>query len=215
MAQLQTATPAQSPPQPPSKRCSMACTTCRQVKLRCDAAQTYPNACTRCAKRRKMCVFDAEFKRRPVRGALEKLLEEKEQLKQMVDSLQHQGRSLSRDAINTSDAGEPSPSVPSMVPSEPASASVAAMDTPGYDLDGVRLSFAAVDELFQFFLRVHHQLLPILDIASKSPAATIIAVAVQNHPAHLDVFPRLARPYQHLLADALVCPARTVYMTQA
>ncbi|CAK7224662.1 hypothetical protein SBRCBS47491_005626 [Sporothrix bragantina] len=233
MAQPQTATPVQSPPQPPqppSKRCSMACTTCRQVKLRCDAAQTYPNACTRCAKRRKTCVFDAEFKRRPVRGALEKLMEEKEQLKQMVDYL-HNGRSESsgHDVMDTSPSGVPviTPSNQSEQVLEPAHEAILspAIDAPGYDLDGVRLSFAIIDGLFQFFLNVYHPLLPILDIASKSPAAvcadsellfwTIVITAAQNHPTHLHIFPSLTKPYRRLLADALVCPARTVYMTQS
>ncbi|CAK7237285.1 hypothetical protein SEUCBS140593_009907 [Sporothrix eucalyptigena] len=204
----QTATPAHSPPQQqaaasqppqPSKRCSMACTTCRQVKLRCDAAQRYPSPCSRCEKRRRTCVFDAEFKRRPVRGALEKLLEEKEQLQQMLSQAQE----------------------PTVTPSH----SEASVDEPGYDLDGVRLSFTVVEELFQFYIAVFLPLLPILDIA-KPPSAvcadsellfwTVIITAAQNHPVHRRLyFEPLVPAYRRLLADALVRPARTVYMTQS
>ncbi|KAL1890318.1 hypothetical protein Sste5346_008320 [Sporothrix stenoceras] len=220
----QTATPAQSPTTAgsSSKRCSMACTTCRQVKLRCDAAQRYPSPCSRCEKRRKTCVFDSEFKRRPVRGALERLLEEKEQLKQIVDS-------LGAGATVTTNAGTaPTTShiTPSQTQSEASPVVHTVDDTPGYDLDGVRLGFAVVDDLFEFYTSVFLPMLPILDITSKSPAAvcadsellfwTILITAAQNHPEHrISVFVPLVTPYRRLLADALVRPARTVYMTQA
>jgi hypothetical protein len=147
MAHAQTVTPDQSPAQASSKRCSMACTTCRQVKLRCDAAQRYPSPCSRCEKRRKTCVFDSEFKRRPVRGALERLLEEKEQLKQIVDSL---------GAATAGSTASNGPATTHLTPSHTQSeaspvvgVSHPADDTLGYDLDGVRLSFAVVDDLFE------------------------------------------------------------------
>lgn len=141
----------------------MACTTCRQVKLRCDAAQRYPSPCSRCEKRRKTCVFDSEFKRRPVRGALERLLEEKEQLKQIVDSL-GAGHPTSTTDVHLTPShshshshslSEVSPAVSGLDPVDD--------DTPGYDLDGVRLSFAVVDDLFELYvppLPPPHALLP-------------------------------------------------------
>ncbi|KAJ2963134.1 hypothetical protein NQZ79_g1796 [Umbelopsis isabellina] len=40
-----------------------ACTTCRQRKLKCDAAQRFPQRCSRCNKLEKACLFDPNFKR--------------------------------------------------------------------------------------------------------------------------------------------------------
>ncbi|KIH89335.1 hypothetical protein SPBR_06711 [Sporothrix brasiliensis 5110] len=219
----QPETPMHSPAMPSSsaKRCSMACTTCRQVKLRCDAAERYPSPCSRCVKRRKPCVFDSDFKRRPVRGALERLLEEKEQLKQIVDSMGAAAHGTQIHPTPSQTQSEASPAVIGLSDDSPD-------DTPGYDLDGVRLSFAVVDDLFAFYVAVFHPMLPIVDIvsASKTPADvcadsellfwTILITAAQNHPQHrAAVLEPLVTPYRRLLADALVQPARTVYMTQA
>lgn len=48
-----------------------ACTSCRQVKLRCDAKEKAPDSCTRCETQRLDCKMDPHFKRVPARRALE------------------------------------------------------------------------------------------------------------------------------------------------
>lgn len=46
-----------------SLRVQPACTYCRQMKHKCDARDTYPASCTRCARRHIECVLDRGFRR--------------------------------------------------------------------------------------------------------------------------------------------------------
>ena len=48
-----------------------ACTSCRQVKLRCDAKEKAPEPCTRCESQKLECKMDPHFRRVPARRALE------------------------------------------------------------------------------------------------------------------------------------------------
>jgi superfamily II helicase len=51
-------------------RSNRACTTCRQVKLRCDSAQTFPSPCSRCKRGNLQCRIDPDFKRTRARHQL-------------------------------------------------------------------------------------------------------------------------------------------------
>ncbi|KAH8879324.1 hypothetical protein GQ53DRAFT_44779 [Thozetella sp. PMI_491] len=131
-----------------AKRSSMACTTCRQVKLRCDASTRYPAACSRCDKQKRACLFDSSFKRRAVRGALEKATEENERLQRLVRSIQGAGDDCT------------SPVRPARTTTEkPAPVSLVAVDSPPdelcyssnpvFELDGTYLDGQMVCELFE------------------------------------------------------------------
>ncbi|KAK6200895.1 uncharacterized protein RJT21DRAFT_29124 [Scheffersomyces amazonensis] len=48
-------------------RSKRACTTCRQIKLKCDAIDKFPKKCTRCERLGSICEIDTNFKREPVR----------------------------------------------------------------------------------------------------------------------------------------------------
>ncbi|KAK3389577.1 hypothetical protein B0H63DRAFT_463977 [Podospora didyma] len=53
-----------------------SCTACRQVKLRCDARETFPAPCSRCVVKKSACRMDSNFRRTPVRRRLEEVTKE-------------------------------------------------------------------------------------------------------------------------------------------
>lgn len=59
----------------PPKGRAKACTACRQVKLKCDAREVYPNPCSRCKAHELDCRMDPSFKRVPARRQLEEVSE--------------------------------------------------------------------------------------------------------------------------------------------
>ena len=66
--------PPPQPPQPPNgltRGRARACTSCRQVKLRCDAREKAPAPCSRCEQSNLECKMDPHFKRIPARRQLE------------------------------------------------------------------------------------------------------------------------------------------------
>jgi Fungal Zn(2)-Cys(6) binuclear cluster domain len=66
---------AEDPAAAPPKGRAKACTACRQVKLKCDAKELYPNPCTRCKTQSLDCRMDPSFKRVPARRQLEEVSE--------------------------------------------------------------------------------------------------------------------------------------------
>lgn len=64
-----------------------SCTHCRQQKIKCNALETYPEPCTRCAKMDRKCVVDPSF--RPQKGGQVQLLRDDiSSLKQQLAALQ-------------------------------------------------------------------------------------------------------------------------------
>lgn len=91
-------------------RSSTACTTCRQMKLKCDRAERLPNRCTRCQTRDSVCQTSRTFKRRRMKGRsddaeVRRLRHELEQLRAHVASLPAQMPAVadasSRSSIST------------------------------------------------------------------------------------------------------------------
>ena len=56
-----------------STRSRRACTSCRQVKLRCDSDQTFPAPCSRCRKGNLHCRIDQGFRRTRARQHLDEV----------------------------------------------------------------------------------------------------------------------------------------------
>ncbi|KAK9247040.1 hypothetical protein V1506DRAFT_572216 [Lipomyces tetrasporus] len=215
-----------------AKRSSMACTTCRQVKLRCDATKRLPAPCSRCEKHRKICLFDAGFKRMPVRGALEKVVEEKEELRRLVHSFRDDpsaviipgaGLDPCSPAIprrKASDHHEPTPA------EKPCHYRVESpcSTTAAYDLYGVYLDSQTIHELFEHFCRHYFRHLPVLDIQKPIDSVwndstllfwTVLVTSAREHPVHCVQFPRLYLPFRRLLSEHLFNSIRCIYTIQA
>jgi hypothetical protein len=48
-------------------RSTIACTKCRQMKVRCDASERFPDSCSRCEKAKTFCEIDRNFQRKQTR----------------------------------------------------------------------------------------------------------------------------------------------------
>lgn len=70
----------------PPKSKLAACIHCRQMKLRCDAHDTFPASCTRCEKRNLRCSIDPSFRRTAKRERVASLEQELQRLRENVES---------------------------------------------------------------------------------------------------------------------------------
>jgi len=55
------------------RRNQKACTSCRQVKLRCDSAQRFPSPCSRCQMGDLQCRIDPDFRRTRAKHQLDEV----------------------------------------------------------------------------------------------------------------------------------------------
>ena len=71
----QTSKASNSPPAIPGlpKGRAKACTSCRQVKLKCNARESFPAPCQRCKLQKLECKMDSSFRRVPARRQLEEV----------------------------------------------------------------------------------------------------------------------------------------------
>ncbi|KAH0531286.1 hypothetical protein TsFJ059_000140 [Trichoderma semiorbis] len=208
---------------PAVKRTSIACTTCRQVKLRCDAQQRFPAPCTRCEKQVKTCVFDPRFKRQVVRGTLQKVIEEKEELEKLIDSL--------KNGFRASDA---SPSINSKNTKTPEDIGIEVDDlqlaaTPSsttavYELGGIHFGPLVINELLEHFYINYFYHVPFI-ISGKSADWihqesellfwTLLLISARNHPIHSQQFTRLKAALLKLLSEYLIRSIRNIYTVQS
>lgn len=78
-----------------------SCTHCRQQKIRCNALETFPAPCTRCAKMGRKCVVDPFFK--PQKGGqVQSLRDDISSLKQQLAMLQRKSSNGSPEAMEMS-----------------------------------------------------------------------------------------------------------------
>jgi hypothetical protein len=63
-----------------------ACTSCRQVKLRCDQASAFPSPCSRCKRGNFQCRVDPEFKRTRTRHQLDHVTSQLAAIQQALKS---------------------------------------------------------------------------------------------------------------------------------
>lgn len=64
----------------------LACTWCRQQKLKCDARDKYPDACSQCQKKGRLCQLKPEFKRTQKRARIALIEKEFADLKRLFMS---------------------------------------------------------------------------------------------------------------------------------
>ncbi|KAL7954551.1 hypothetical protein V8C34DRAFT_317191 [Trichoderma compactum] len=210
---------------PAVKRTSIACTTCRQVKLRCDAQQRFPAPCSRCEKQVKTCVFDPRFKRQVVRGTLQKVIEEKEELEKLVDSLKNGSRaSDASPSIHSKNTKTPEGiglGIDALLPAErttPSSAPVV------YELGDVHFGSLVVTELLEHFYINYFHYVPFIApgksadwIYQESELLfwTLLLISARNHPIHFQQFTRLKSASYKLLSEYLIRLIRCIYTVQS
>lgn len=210
---------------PAVKRTSIACTTCRQVKLRCDAQQRFPAPCTRCEKQVKTCVFDPRFKRQVVRGTLQKVIEEKEELEKLVDSLKNGSRasdaSPSIHSKNTRTPEDIGVRVDVLLPVEcttPSSTTVV------YELGDVQFGSPVVTELLEHFYINYFHHVPFITSGKSADWIhqesellfwTLLLISTRNHPIHSQQFTRLNYAFHRLLSEYFIRSIRCIYTVQS
>ncbi|CAM1506000.1 Fc.00g116370.m01.CDS01 [Cosmosporella sp. VM-42] len=210
------------------KRSSMACTTCRQVKLRCDATKRFPAPCSRCERQGKACLFNPVFKRKAIRGALEKAIEERDELRRLVDvktdDASSQEKETQFDLGMARKLRSPQGHQIRSVVQKASVPSASPQKGVEFDLDGVHLDDATVRELLDHFCEHYLYHLPILDIRgpansllNTSPILfwTIIIITARDHPTYTILEAQLQHPYQKLLSQHVLSSICCVYTIQA
>lgn len=82
------------PPSFPKGR-AKACTSCRQVKLKCNARDVFPAPCSRCKTQKLECKMDSTFRRVPARRQLEEVSTRLSDLQASLGLDQHTSLSVS------------------------------------------------------------------------------------------------------------------------
>ncbi|PVH71679.1 hypothetical protein DL98DRAFT_577264 [Cadophora sp. DSE1049] len=210
---------------PGKRRNQRACTACRQVKHRCDSAEMFPAACSRCQEKNLHCKTDPNFKRTKTRG---RLVEVTTQLNAIQKALNE--REISVDL-----------STPSAVASEHSSNGVenglslprdifyrcsAIEDFPPtpLSLGDISLDNDQLRGLFDHFEQNYYHTFPILDtdisiaeLYKVSPVLfwAIIITSSRWHPSLFHLYPSLVTGYRDVLSKTLLEPMNTIESIQA
>ncbi|KAL7803908.1 hypothetical protein V8C43DRAFT_266360 [Trichoderma afarasin] len=210
---------------PAVKRTSIACTTCRQVKLRCDAQQRFPAPCTRCEKQVKTCLFDPRFKRQVVRGTLQKVIEEKEELEKLIDSLKNGSRaSDASPSVNSKNTKTPEDTGIVVNTLLPADCATPSSTTTVYELGGVHFGPLVINELLEHFYINYFHHVPFITSGKSADWLhqesellfwTLLLISARNHPTHSQQFTRLKAAFHELLSEYLIKSIRSIYTVQS
>ncbi|KAH8807576.1 hypothetical protein F5884DRAFT_789570 [Xylogone sp. PMI_703] len=222
-------------------RSQQACTSCRQVKLRCDRQLTFPAACSRCKKNNLECRVDSTFKRVRTRNRLNELTNQLNAIQRNLNLQQ----AASTFEVNSTDS---SPSTQARSPSA-ARITDSNIVIPEYKdnsesldkkfyrfsetkdavvfpvtLGQVSLNIEQVGELFKQFEVYHYQHCPILDtnrdiadLYHSSPFLfwTIVIISCQRHTSLKSLYPLLVGSYRTLLGSVLVGSIESLDVLQA
>ena len=139
-------------------RSTRACTSCRQMKMKCDRREKLPDRCTRCQETDSVCEISSTFKRQRMKGNIDNeetraLRQELEQLKSQVASLAPQASSV--DTPSTT-LNKPSPVTVTWAPNFGLGAHPTIQRSAG---DITLLSWH-IDAAFATFFEKMHPLLP-------------------------------------------------------
>ncbi|PMD29630.1 hypothetical protein L207DRAFT_574030 [Hyaloscypha variabilis F] len=139
-------------------RTSTACTTCRQLKMKCDRRERQPNRCSRCESMDQPCELSSVFQRRRMKGQAHneeetrRLREELEQLKSQVSSLLPLLSPHSLPATGPSIVAAPTIFEPNV-----------SRETIQRSAEGITLLPDQIDAAFKTFFRDMHPYFPFLD----------------------------------------------------
>ncbi|KAF2169955.1 hypothetical protein M409DRAFT_19570 [Zasmidium cellare ATCC 36951] len=229
---------------PRSSNCDLAakksratsCTNCRQVKLKCDLKEKYPNPCSRCAANRHECRTDASFKRVPARSRIKDLESQIDQLKRdrafsqatSTTSIEHtpelERRSSengpANDHLTTYAISEVlsrgSPSSSDLSRTETRWLNLVELEEPlHFTLGGISIPFGHAVELFQHFEQHYFPhfciLEPITSLKrlfeeSQFLFRAIILIAARSHERHVTLVDS-CRPYLDRLQLTIIAEA--------
>ncbi|KAK4504194.1 hypothetical protein PRZ48_005110 [Zasmidium cellare] len=213
-----------------------SCTNCRQVKLKCDLKEKYPNPCSRCAANRHECRTDASFKRVPARSRIKDLESQIDQLKRDRAFSQATSRSSveytpdierrSSDNGPTNDnlavyavseaLSHGSPSSSDLSRTETRWLNLNDLDEPShFILGGISISYGHAMELFQHFEQHYYPHFCILEPITSLKRLfedsqylfwAIVVIAARSHERHVSMVDG-CRPYLDRLQLTVISEA--------
>ncbi|KAF8850816.1 hypothetical protein BDZ45DRAFT_751319 [Acephala macrosclerotiorum] len=195
------------------KRNQGACTTCRQVKLKCDSNERFPAPCTRCSKKNLQCRTDPNFKRTRTRNRLDEVTNQLNTIqKTLAEQSQHRTPSVPNDLISGL-----SPDVQSLLDNGDSTfyrhANINDLPALPSILGHITVDHEHVIQLFSPFEANYYRHCPILDASSSvavlsqsSPILfwTIVMLSSRWHPSLHHHYNTLLDPYRILLGRTLV-----------
>ncbi|KAL2065158.1 hypothetical protein VTL71DRAFT_4299 [Oculimacula yallundae] len=220
MSQLQS--PSQPPHQPQAMKRHQACTSCRQVKLRCDNAQTFPAACTRCRKNNLQCQVDPNFRRIRTKNRLSEVTQELSTLQKKLAE-----RSASEVGQSSNDSITDSTPHDGEAPLDDAfyfMISLQDLPNPAPYLGDIEMKPNQIVALFEHFHEQYYRHCPILNtnmsiatLFSQSPFLfwTIVIISTRHHPTLAFLCDALTESYRNLLEKTLMAPLNTLEPIQA
>lgn len=202
MPRKRSATPDQA-----RKRGRIACTSCRQAKVKCNFSEI---PCSRCARLNIECSVNPEYKRTNKRDKVHELEDNVQALRSLIEKQQgtDNGDAVSaKTNVQSSDDhqlnGASSLTLPSPVGDEILPTSRIWVNENGSEtraLGGVSLSSAKIESLFSLYFEKYHQHMPILDPA-RSPSVyyelstplfwTVVSVTLRSYRQENDTLEQL------------------------
>ncbi|CCD26936.1 uncharacterized protein NDAI_0J00440 [Naumovozyma dairenensis CBS 421] len=212
-----------------SGRRKYACVECRQQKSKCDAHETMPNPCSKCAKKRVPCVLKKDFRRTYKRArneAIEKRFREltdslsslssKDILKRLEEErdilLEQNGSSFGSNERKTNTRF--TNSTPIILPS-PGTMSESQLHCSPKTLGDIYMSSKDIAELFQEYATHYHQFLPVVDLTkgaeriyTLSPCLfwVILLTALRRKFGASELMSRLSILVKSILAEITISP---------
>ncbi|KAH6690232.1 hypothetical protein BKA61DRAFT_286827 [Leptodontidium sp. MPI-SDFR-AT-0119] len=208
--------------QPQSMKRHQACTSCRQVKLRCDNAQTFPAACTRCRKNNLQCQVDPNFRRIRTKHRLNEVTQELSALQKKLAE-----RSASEVGQLSSAPTRGSSPQDGEAPSDDVFYSMSSLEDlphPAPYLGDIEVKPNQVVALFEHFHEQYYRHCPILNtdmsvgtLYSQSPFLfwTIVIISSRHHSTLAFLCDVLTEAYRNLLEKTLMAPLNTLEPIQA
>ncbi|KAF1998843.1 hypothetical protein P154DRAFT_621331 [Amniculicola lignicola CBS 123094] len=199
-----------------------SCTSCRQVKLRCNVRDTYPGPCARCVTRKSECKMDPYFKRARARSPFGITPMVHNQV-QSPDALENPRVSLQ--SIHPDEARV---EVAIFSPHEPwlnlDSSPLSNDQLLDWALGQIDISRAVIIDLFDQFNKYYYVHLPILEPVESleklhhDSSALFWAVAFtasRHHPRHSKLYAQLREPVQEIISGLLRTPVPALKDFQA
>ncbi|KAF9888918.1 hypothetical protein FE257_008087 [Aspergillus nanangensis] len=197
------------------RRAGVPCIRCRQMKVKCNASQKFPAACSSCESARERCSVDPSFKRTAKRS-------------QKSGHGYDEGGSAYRTPLSEGSATphEPLPTLDSSVASIIAELRVGGKRPVRFthEATGVNLTSSVVADLIDEYYSNLHPRFPlllepavILDSYEKAPLLfwTVLAIASKDSEKYASDYPRLQILVKQLVADILLLGNRSIYLVQA
>ncbi|CAI6097459.1 unnamed protein product [Clonostachys chloroleuca] len=187
------------------------CVNCRQMKVRCDAKELFPAACSRCGKKGLRCFIDPSFQRTAKRKRAEELEKELRKIKATSFASTSNTSAAPEDNLLGSPAEQPRDSlVPSSAYPEYSSA-VPSSAFATERIGEIEVSPAAIAEIITAFFSFCHEDFPILpDLLyfvrgynrCKFLFWVVIAIGSKSTENHEQLYTQL-RPHIRLLVSDL------------